>query len=217
MAITASAVLAQCAKIYMNDSAQVLWTDAILLPYLTAANEDLALELEVSEIAVQRDVVSPDIDVAANAVKLAQLPVDMIVPLELLERADASTEDWTPVKEVDFVNPNLDTNSEIVEWSWRDLDIQINPPTSARDVRLRYVRLLVALTVAGSTVEIESAKRYLSARTAQLACYGGGNNSKKGDKLQNDVDQALDRVLRVYVNNQQGVSVRRRAYVGKRL
>ena len=215
--MTAQDIMEQAAKVYMNDSAQNIWTNVVLLPYLTKANEDLQRELLVYEIQTLKEA-SAVIQVAIDATTVAQ-PIDFISPIDMRERVSASSDSWKDVDEVEYVDEDLSVNKSTTldEWAWRDLTLYVNPPTTAREVKLHYTRLLTALTATGSTVEIDIAKGYLSARTAQLASTNGGNSPEKGAILQPEVDISLDRVLRHLSNIQQGITgARRKRFRGRR-
>lgn len=210
----ASEVTAQAALL-LNDPSQLLWTNTKLLPCLTKANEELELELEIYQIPVQRQVASPVTSVEIGDTELDEYPTDFIEPIKMFERALGSSDGWGEVKEFSDVDANLTTNARIIQWTYRNLKIYINPPTSDREIYLLYTRGLTAVTVAGSTIEVPQAKTYLSARTAQIAALNLGNSPTKSMSLQPDVDKSLDRILRRLGKNKQGVGgSRRKPYKG---
>lgn len=213
--MTAATVLAQSA-VLLNDPAQSTWTNTVLLPCLTKAGEELEQHFEVNEIPIQKQV-SIVIEVTTADTELAQLPTDMVEPIHLWERTDDSTEDWIKVREVEFIDMNMNDTNQIVQWAYRNGKIYINSPTTDREVKLDYVRSMTALDSTGATVEVQQAKNFLAARTAQIAAANIGNNPSKAASLEEDVTTCLDRLIRRMLKNKQGVGgARRIGYKGAR-
>jgi hypothetical protein len=210
----ASEVTAQSA-VLLNNAAQDFWTNTVLLPCLTKANEELEQIFEINEIPLQKQV-SATIDVNIDAVIVA-LPTDFVEPISLRERPRDSTESWSEeIGEVALIDPNDTESTYIDQWCWRDNKVNINPPQSDREVLLTYVRKLTPLTAVGSTVEIPQAKTWLAARTAEIAARNVGNNPTKADELRdNDVAPALDLLIRRMVKKNQSLGVRRKPYKGR--
>lgn len=214
--MTAADITQHSAKAFLNDASQVLWTDAILLPYLSQAVLELSQHYRLNGIVTEVKV-GITILVTIGDTYLAQLPTDLIEPLNLRERVQASTDDWSDnLDEVDDVDPNLDNEQSVVEWCWRNNQIYINPPLSAREVRLQYLGDLTAIANTGSTIDDDNSKAYLAARTAQLAAKNGGNNPVKANELDVDVMSNLDILLGANIKNmQRSHAARRRPYKGK--
>lgn len=213
----ASDVMARSA-VLLNDAAQATWTNTVLLPCLAHANEELEQELLLYEIPLLRQVQSPVTSVEIADAELDEYPVDFIVPIELWERALNSTnpDDWKQVDEVEDIDKSKDTSSEITEWNFRNNKIYFNPPTSARETYLVYERMITAVSIAGSTIELPQSRLFLATRTAQIAALNLGNSPTKADSLQKDVDINLDRVIRRLGKNKQGTGgARRLPYRGR--
>jgi hypothetical protein len=214
--MTAADITQHAAKAFLNDAAQALWTDAILLPYLSQAVLELSNQYRINEIPLELRV-GVTISVEIGDTELDELPTDMIEPISMKERTLASTDDWSDdIDEVDDVDPSEDTSQTINQWAWRNNKIYINPPTTDREVRLLYTGSLTAITSTGSTIDDSSSKAYLAARTAQLAIANGGNNPSKAGELEETVVMNLDILLGALVkNNQNAGSARRRGYKGR--
>jgi len=208
----ASEVTAQAA-VLLNDAAQILFTDIVLLPVLGKANEELEQLLEINEIPLQKQV-SASIAIAQGVGEVPQ-PIDFVEALDLREREAGGVNWGGEITEVDFIDPNNTNCGSIIEWCGRNAKILINPPTSNREVLLNYIRKLTPITAGGSVVEIYQAKPWLAARTAQLAAQNIGNNPKKAEELQVDVDRMQDVLIRMLVKRNQGMGVRRKPYKGR--
>lgn len=213
--MTAAEISQQAAKVYLNDSAQSTWTDAVLLPCVIQSSEELEKLLIANDIPVIKDV-SIVIAVAIAAVVIS-LPTDLLEPLALSERTSGSSDKFKEVKEVDFLDPNLTTESTVIQWAWYDQQIHINAPTTARECLLKYHKSLTAITATSSIVELPRAKNFMSARTAQLAARNLGNNPTKADAMQPDINEAKALLIGALVKNNQGAGgARRRGYKGAR-
>lgn len=213
--MTAEEVLDQAA-VLLNDASQAFWTDAVLLPCLTKANEELEQEFDINEIPLLSEKQTPVTSVEIGDTELDEYPVDLVEPLVLYERALSSSDNWVEVREVAWVDPNLTECNEIVQWAFRDNKIYINPPQTDREIYLDYRRKLTPITTTGSTIEIPQAKTFLAQRTAQIAAKELGNNTTKALAMQPDVDRALDRLIRRLSKNKQGIGgARRRPYRGR--
>jgi hypothetical protein len=212
----ASDVLAQTA-VLLNDASQAVWTNTVLLPCLTKASEELERLLEANQITILDQVESPVVSVEVGDTELDEYPTDLIQPITLYERRLSSSDDWVEVTQVKKIDKNLDNESSVIEWCWRNLKIYINPPTTDREVYLDYTRSLTAVSVAGSTIEIRQSKTWLAVRTAQIAAANLGNNPTKAESLNGDLEEAKDLLLRTLVNNTSSVEgARRRPYRGAR-
>jgi len=201
------------AAVLLNDPAQVIFTDIVLLPLLSKANEELEQLLEINEVPLQKQT-SIAIPVLTGVGEVDQ-PVEFVEALDLRERTMGGDTWGEEIREVDFIDPNNNLSSNINEWCYRDSRILVNPPTSDREVLLNFIRKLTPLDTAGASVEIYQAKPWLAARTAQLAAQNVGNNPTKADKLQVDVDRMQDILIRMLVKRNQGMGVRRKPYKGR--
>lgn len=203
------------AAIHLNDPNQLVYTTAVLIPYLNMAIDELDEELAVYEVTPMRKK-SIVIDVAAGATVLASYPVDYVETIALYDRADGNTGDWFEVKEVIEVDQNYTTASGIEYWASRNGLININPPTSARDVKLEYIAGMTIATQSSTGIDIESSRRFLSLLTARNAARDAGNSISKAGSFKEDIDRARDRVVRRLQKSVQGVAgVRRKPYRGR--
>lgn len=201
--MTALEITQHAAKVWLNDAAQALWTDAVLLPCVAQAALEFEQHCRVNEISIEVRV-GITINVAIGDTSLSQLPVDIIEPISLKERAQGSSDSWSNnISEVQDIDPNATLYQSINQWAFRNSLIYINPPLTIREVRLFYIGSLTAITATGSTIDLTSSKSFLAVRAAQIAAKNLGQNPTKAMAMQSDVDEAKDLLIRGLVKNTQ--------------
>src|SRR5690606_2389933 len=94
-------------------------------------------------------------------------------------------------------------------WTWREEQIYFLGATMDREIRIRYVKSLDALTL-GSTVAITNALTVLAARTAALAARHIGENPTRASELDADAAFNLDTFIVTSIRQNQGLPTRRR-------
>jgi hypothetical protein len=209
--MTAGDIITQAVAL-LNDTAQNLYTNSAVLPYVIKANEDLEKKLIIYGAPQQRKKTTVS-TVAALATTLT-LPSDFLLPIRLFERAAGATSaDWILMKEKDWEQESAIQTNTLVQWAFRDNAINFIGATVARDVLLEYERALAVITSSSSLEDFTLSKGYLSARTAELcARYIGMNSAMANEIAGRDVAQAEDELMRVLVLNQQGLPQRRRRF-----
>src|SRR5438128_3118184 len=130
------------ARVYLNDVNSQIWTNTVLIPYLKEAHKDLLLVLWLNGIPVLREK-SAIINVNANVITLT-LPSDLLEPIWLKERAQSSSDDWIPVTETEF-EPDLNKDTTLRYWAWREEAINFIGATTNREVLLRYWKSIATI------------------------------------------------------------------------
>lgn len=216
MPSTAGTVMTRAAA-HLNDANQLVYTSGVLLPFLNMALDELEEELAVFELSpLIEDSITIDVDIDDEV--LPQMPVDFVEAITLLERPRDSTDRWVEVKEAKDIDENLGVNKvdTIIQWTARNVSIEINPPQTDREVLLKYIRGLVAASSAGTAVDIELSRRLLALLTARNAARDLGNSPGKADTYEKDISRARDRLTRrLQKNNQSVMGVRRLPYTGR--
>ena len=214
MPISAEEVIQRTAGVFLNDFSQTYWTDDKIIPMLKYANDELGNLLTNHGISIQKDV-SVVVNVDIGNTEISSYPTDFFLPLELRERGRGSEEDWILVRETPWIDPNLDTFEDITQWSYRNRQILFNPPTSQREVFIRYLRNIIAIVDESTNIEIDRSINFLASRTAELCARFVGRNPTKADEIKaNEVGPAQHMLLNSFVRNSQ--KVRRRPYRGFR-
>lgn len=209
MPVIAGDVMARAAA-FLNDVAQELYTNDVQLPYLQAANDELSDELMSAGVPVQKEV-SATIQVAASAVLVNQ-PDDIITPIRLFERASGSSDDFIEVDQFDIEQPSWPSSTKIDWWVWREQLIRINPPSSNREVRLDYKRMILSISGTVSSIEVIGATNFLSYKTAELCARYIGQNPVVGDQLEVKAEKHLHKLLQNGVRKNQSLRTRRKPF-----
>ncbi len=207
----------------VNDSAGAVFTDALLMPLLNSAYRGLQRELAengVSVLAEQQDLslvpdpVSGVTPAEISDVSTPQLPTDCLVPHMLWERATANTADvFVPMEKFTSGGGmlNLQPSSYLRLWEWREDKINLIGATQAVTVRLRYEKLLPALTLGTDPVQIRSATDPMAFATAALAARSRGARALAQDLL-GAAQMATEKLIERYVRPEQAQGRRRKPY-----
>ena len=200
------------ARALLNDVAATLFTDAVLLPSLQKAHRELQVLLWENGLSVIKEVTAV-IDVAIGATSLgASLPADILEPKTLQERADGSTseDDWVNVSETDNL-PRVDPTTRISYWAWREEVIEFIAPTTAREVKLRYLKGLTVPTSGSSAIGLIFGELYLGPRLASIAVQTLGNTTR-ASVLIDDAAFWIPKILAANVKRGQAIPTRRIPY-----
>ena len=197
MAISAQDVMQRVAGVFLNDPGESInrnyWTDEKIIPSLRYANDELGNLLTNHGISVQKSV-SLVLTVDKNDEELddSEYPIDFFLPLELRERRRGATEeDWDLVREVQWIDPDLDSFNSVTQWAFRNNKIYFNPPLDDREVLLRYLRNIATIVDDNSTIDIDRSINFLASRTAELCARFKGRNPTKADEIKfNEVGPA---------------------------
>lgn len=192
----------------LNDAAKTKFTYAVMLPYTQSAWNKFQMHLQENGIPVMREI-SAVIDVAINATTI-NLPSGLIQPISLGERKDGTTDLFYPVDEKDI--PEMDPIAEIRFWEWREENININPPTSAREVKLRYWKSLNPCSSQSSNLNALNSTEYLANKTASLTARYVGEDSVRADYLDAEAERYKDIALNLEVRAKQSQPVRPKGY-----
>jgi hypothetical protein len=171
MATAATAL--DSARVYLNDVNAQIWTNAILLPYLKEAHNDLVLVLWLNGLPVLKEK-STSLAVTALQLDLDSQPADLVEPIWLKERSFGSSDDWIDMTEKDF-EPDISQTSELRYWTWREDLIKFVGATTKREVLMRYWKSLTVLTAAGDSLGFIFSEFFLGPQTAAYAAGSVGN------------------------------------------
>lgn len=211
------------ARALMNDSAGVVFTDTLLMPFLNSAYRGLQRELAesgVSVLAEQQDLdLEPDPTTGVTNTEISdatapQLPTDCLMPHTLWERATARTTDvFVPMEKFTSGGGmlNLQPSSYMRLWEWREDKINLIGATQGITVRIRYEKVLPALVLGTDPVQIRSATDPLAFATAALAARSRGARALAQDLL-GTAQMATEKLIERYVRPEQLKARRRKPY-----
>lgn len=211
------------ARALVNDTAGAVFTDTLLMPLLNSAYRGLQRELAeagVSVLAEQQDIeLDPDpvsgvTNTEISDVSSPQLPTDCLMPHMLWERATANTTDtFAPMEK--FMSGggmlNLQPSSYLRLWEWREDKINLIGATQSVTVRVRYEKVLPALTLGTDPVQIRSSTDALGFAAAALAARSRGARALAADLL-GTAQAAAEKLIQRYIRPEQIQPRRRRPY-----
>lgn len=211
------------ARALVNDTAGAVFTDTLLMPLLNSAYRGLQRELAeagVSVLAEQQDIeldpnpASGVTNTEISDVSSPQLPTDCLMPHRLWERATSNTTDtFMPMEK--FMSGggmlNLQPSSSLRLWEWREDKINLIGATQSVTVRVRYEKVLPALTLGTDPVQIRSSTDALGFATAALAARSRGARALAADLL-GTAQAAAEKLIQRYIRPEQIQPRRRRPY-----
>lgn len=203
MPLLASEVFLRIASVYMNDPSKITWTDAIMLPKLQAAWDDLQLQMLAVGARVYDEEVASPITVTALATTLSSPPSDMIWPVAMFERGVGELDkDWIPMRQElweddDVQGPHLE------RWVYREDSVQFMGATTTRQIKLRYRKFLNPVVDGTSNIAILLANNFLAPRTAALLSGFSGANQTRAAACNAEADEALDKLKAIYIRQRQ--------------
>lgn len=211
MAFPTVAEVAAGAAALLNDSAQSMFTTDVMLPYIRHAYQDMLLEVDLKQLSLD-DVISNAIVVTAGATTLgASLPVDMIAPTKLEERARGSTDPFVEMTQKEWTDDYVPSES-LRYWSLRNNIINFPGATTDRDVKLYYDTDLDAALNAASVIPLERAEQYLSHRSGELAAKYVLQDEIRAGFLSDDAKEALSKLMGTLVRRRQSLPARRKPF-----
>jgi hypothetical protein len=211
------------ARALMNDSAGVVFTDSLLMPFLNSAYRGLQRELAesgVSVLAEQQDLdLEPNPSTGVTNIEISdvsspQLPTDCLMPHTLWERASANTSDvFVPMEKFTSGGSmlNLQPSTYLRLWEWREDKINLIGATQGITVRIRYEKVLPQLTLGTDPVQIRSATDPLAFATGALAARSRGARALAQDLL-GTAQMATEKLIERYIRPEQLKARRRRPY-----
>ena len=204
------------ARALVNDTAGVVFTDALLLPLLNSAYRGLQRELAENGVSVLVEQQDIELDVNSSTgvtntelsdVSSPQLPTDCLMPHMLWEWVAANTGDvFMPMEKFTSGGAmlNLQPGSFLQLWEWRENKINLIGATQSITVRVRYEKVLPILTLGTDPIQIRSA-------TAALAARSRGARQLAIDLL-GTAQTAIEELINRYIRPEQTKGRRRKPY-----
>lgn len=212
--MTAGDVIIEAQSVYLNDTSAANYPSAVLLPILAKACKDLEIELQSNGVSEVKEV-SAVLPITIGLTTLnaaAGFPSDVLDPIELLERPSGGTVDqFVSMRQLTW-EPDVTAESEIKFWDYREGEIKLNLATSAREIKLRYIKAFIAITSINTVIPLVQAQGYLAARTSALAAANIGENPSRAMVCQTEAEIRLKKLLNVMVKQNQSIPVRRRRF-----
>ena len=209
----------------LNDAAGNLFSDTVLIPYANSAYRKVqrALANIRSGSFLSDDVLlvvpsvagtDPSLQVSITDATAPpnQLPVDLLVPLKLWERPNASTQDFVEMVDLSHHGglPSRVQDVTLSVWEWRADGIYLLGATQDTQVRIRYLKAYPDLTDATSPVLVRNAQEAIAYGAAALAAWARG--SPLAQKWDDAASDAVEDLVSQAVRREQQSGHRRRPY-----
>jgi hypothetical protein len=206
------------ARSLMNDAAGVVFTDAILFPFLNSSYRALQRELAENGVSVLAEMQDLDLPVTTGITPTTlddtsspQLPTDLLVPHSLWEQATGSDDLLMPMEKITGGLPNLQPSSYLRIWEWISDGINFVGATQPITVRIRYEKALPVLVVNTDPIQIRSATDAVGYGAAALAARSRGARELAAD-LAGAAEQIIQQLIERYVRPEQHKGRRRAPY-----
>ncbi len=220
---TAGTILALVRSL-MNDPNGVLWTDALLFPFLNSAYRGMQEALATAGVSVLQNYAAIDLPLttlngttsAPNPPRIAddtdpQLPTDCIVPFTIEEMATGSDDVYVPMEKIAGPLPNFAPMQSLRIWKWEADQILLIGATQPITVKITYERVLPALSQESDPILIPHCANGLAFAVAAL-----GARSRGARDLAIDMEQAAnnwrDALINRYSRPEQYKTRRKKPY-----
>ena len=159
-------------------------------------------------------VIDPSIQVIINEATAPpnNLPSDLLVPSKLWERQNGSVDNFQPMTDLTDKGglPSQAQGSSLMMWEWREDGLCFIGATQDRQVRMRYVKQLPALSDEASQLLIRNCRSSFVYFTSAIELASRGSPlAEKWDAAGND---ALEVVMNRETRKSQGQPTRRRPF-----
>jgi hypothetical protein len=213
MSVTATAIYTE-ARALLNDTSAAIYTDAVMLPFINKAYDELQSIFNDNDIPVNAEDTLV-LTVPANTVTLSltstpALPADFMFPITLWERQQADN------LQSDFMLmfarrtlPKRDPDTYLIDWVWQGEVIKLIGATAITEVQIYYKKKLTAIASGATEVLITDAKTFLAERLAGMCSFYIGENETRAATLQQAAELSADRLISRIVKMRQDTPVRR--------
>ena len=202
-------------RAHLNDVCGDVFDNAVLLPFLNGAWEELQTDLQAHGLPVTTKTTAI-MTIPAGTLRLdgqssPNLPSDMVDPLDVYERAPGTT-GWSLMKEVPYGLFKGELQSRLNAWRWEEEGLQFIGSHNPVEILIRYTRSFNDLIGENSPVPIPGAKLFFIYRTAAEAARDIGQNQSRADKLDFKAEWEKSKFIATRVNGLQGQPVRKRGF-----
>jgi hypothetical protein len=206
----------------MNDSAQSLYTNAVCLPYLNLALDELQELFELNGIPVTNET-SAAITIKSGVSELGfdttpALPSDLIEIQQLWESGTGLNQ-WTPMIKKESIPHYLEdgtTISMFLIWAWEDDRIKLIAADQDNDLKIDYTRSIFKTPILIKDINVNlpftNVKTYLEYKTGALCALFIAENESRALALDSLTGTALSRALGIPIKGMQSITTRRRPF-----
>lgn len=206
----------------MNDSAQTLYTNEVVLPYFNLALDELQELYELNDIPVTNET-SVIIRIPAGIKRVGfdtnpALPSDLIEIKELWESI-AGQNRFIRVAKREFLPHRLEDNTTISQfliWAWMGQRIELIAANGPNDLKIDYTASIFKTPILIKDVNINlpftNIKTFLEYKTAAICAMFIAENETRALALDSSSGTALGRALGIPIKGMQEIVTRRRPF-----
>jgi hypothetical protein len=181
---------------------------------LSAAGQETFLVDDVLLVVPAVTAVDPSLQVMINDCTAPpnQLPTDLLVPLDLWERANGSSDDFMLMTDVTARGglPAVEQELTLGVWEWRQDGLWFVGATQDTQIRLRYQKSFPDFTDGTSVVLVRNAQEAIAYTGAAMAALARG--SPLFEDWSNAAQDALEDLISTSVRRDQRGARRRMPY-----
>jgi hypothetical protein len=212
----------------MNDYTQTLYTNAVCLPALNLALDELQEIYEQNGLPITNET-SAAITIPSNSANTKivtdvgfdtrpALPSDLIEIQELWE-SPTGLNQWTPVIKKDFLPNYLKDGTQISQfliWAWEHGRIKLITANQNNDLKIDYTASMFNTPIQIKDINVNlpftNIKTYLEYKTGAICAQYIAENESRAMSLDSLANQALIRALAIPIRGMQSVVTRRRPF-----
>jgi len=214
---TVQEIFDRCRSVYLNDPDGRVFTNSKLVPILKAAYDDLQTEYIANDLSTLDKVASP-VTILAPATSYGTLPSDFIWPIKLEERASGSSNLYSPMSQLKFVN-NITPDTALNYWQFMGDVINFPAATTNREVLLYYKKIYPDFpdgtgdpVIDKSTSVLGHSISAMSARIGELVQRFQLQNTTLADLCNKEWEGNVFSVVNEYVKRAQAIPARPRPF-----
>lgn len=221
--LLASDILNQAA-VLNNDANKTSYTDAVMIPYLNMALQELQEIYELNNVPVTSSA-SAVMDIPAGITRIrfsptppimgeSYLPDDLIEPQILWQRG-YNNDPYVPMVRVNQLDLGLSGTeiNQFYNYVWQSQEIRFQPANQINQVKMTYVKnLFTKVTSATDSLPIINAATFLQFRTAAMLAQYIGEDDVRAGNLNGGASLGLDRIVGIGTKGRQAIFIRRRPF-----
>lgn len=192
----------------LNDENRDLFDADMLLPHLIKAHGELDLHMQAAGLQNLMETSSViSVPTSKTTITLSDI-TNLIYPKKLWERLAGSSVLYTPMVESMWL-PQRDKADSLLNWAWTGNEIKLVGATSAREVKVDYLKGLTALTTKNDSIPYPQSKLFLASRVAAIAS-ARLQNYTKAEMFNSDAETWLEKFLNIQIKSKQSSAIRHR-------
>jgi hypothetical protein len=212
----------------MNDSAQTLYTNAVCLPFLNLALDELQEIYEQNGLPITNET-SAAITIlssSANTKIITDIGFDTVpaLPSDLIEIQDlwespTGLNKWTEMVKKEFIPNYLKDGTQISQfliWAWEHGRIKVVTANQNNDIKIDYTASIFNTPIQIKDIAVNlpftNIKTYLEYKTTALCALFIAENETRAQALDSLAGTALNRALGIPIKAMQSVITRRRPF-----